>query len=300
MLENKKPGFPGVPLTEEEKRFIDTHYGQQGWSDNAIAKKLGKSKLTIFRYRKKVREALERTKTKEEKNIGNALIYKDLELFKRHKAEFIKTARYKRIAEDSFFSQKDLDYFIEVWCRYKIQFKDMTATEEDSLEKMIILDIRILYNQKSMRNCQKTQEQLQEQLNSEGRKLDVKDDKDLQIIHTVEMCNTQEIELNKQYALLIKEYKEIQKTLNATREQREQNQKIGAETFFDLVKKFQSEEVRAKVGRYNELVRLSKEEKFKEFQQPHKYVDGAYDLPILDGATIKKAKLNEEKTNNPE
>ena len=134
---------------------------------------------------------------------------------------------------------------------------------------------------------------LREQLND--RELDVENDLDLQIHQTIMSSNQHEIELNKQCALLMKEYKDIQEKLNATRQQREQNAKVGAETFLELIAKMNTEEFRERVGEQNELMKRAVKKKTEKWQMGHKYVDGMIDLPLLDGAHIKKVREAEAK-----
>ena len=281
-------------LTEKEKKFIEMQSTLEGWDDARIAKELGRNLNTIRKYRRSAsitKDSAGKVKTN--------LVPQDLKEDKKkeqYKVNFYASDRLKRMKKH--LAPEDLDYFADRWAEYHIQMPDMTATEEDAMEKMILLDIRIMYNQKSMRECHLVQEKLRNEM-SNKEELDPENDRDLQIIHTIDAMNAQEIELNKQYAVLIKEYKDIQKTFNATREQREQNQKIGADTFFDLVKKFQNEDVRRESGRLNELMRISKDRKLKELMQPHKYVDGSYDLPILDGKEMKK-QIKEEKRKEKE
>ena len=292
------------PLTKDEKVFIETHCQLRGWSDQKIADRLGRSKITILRYRQSLNINKNNTARNADQHGQSVPIdsktVNTAETVDRNKEssakkEFLKSLRADRLSK--ILSPDDLNYFADQWAKYSLQFKNLTATEEDSLEKLIILDIRILYNQKTIREIHLVNEKLRSTMDSKGD-FNPENDRDLQILHTIDAYNGQEIELNKQYAMLIKEYKELQKSMNATREQREANQKIGSETFFDLLKKFNQKEFRDEVGRQEELIKLSKNKKIDNFKQPHKYSDGSYDLPILDGATIKQikeAEKNEQK-----
>lgn len=293
-------------LTEDEKRYIEEQSLDPKVTDEKIAKKLGRNPITIARYRKSkniYKSTANRKISFEEINTGDKLKnrVKQATSDEERKAfyiEFFKlSGRAKKIRK--IYELEDFEYFCDKWGEYHLQFNDMTSTEEDALEKLIMLDLRIIYNQKDMKQCQMVQHKLQEELSNKDE-LDPENDKDLQILQTINTYNGQQVELNKQLNLLLKEYNELQKSLNATREQREDNQRIGAETFFDLMKKMQNEEVREHIGRINELVKISQAKKLAKLKEPHKYLDGTYDLPILDGADIKRLKELEDLKNKEE
>lgn len=287
-------------MTNEQKKFIEIHCTIPDWTDKRIAKEIGVHHMTVTRYRKKLgvnKDAGGNVESiSEESKIKNSQKLKFAENDDQRRMYFkqslIRSSRAKRITQ--MLDKVDTEYFVDRWVEYHLQFPDMTASEEDNLEKLILIDLRIIYNQKSMKECIKIQNELRESLSSKG-KLDPENDKDLQIIHTINSQNGQEQALNVELTKLTKEYKDLQEAMNGTRQQRESSQRVGADTFFDLVRRFNQEEVRKEVGRYNELIRLSRDKKTKQLMEPHKYVDGTYDLPILDGAEIKKLKEEENK-----
>ncbi len=277
-----------LQLSANEVSYIEQNWKTQ--TDQEIADALKRHVATVTKYRringwnKNSTEASQRTV---------AEVVNDSTLSEKDKTQFIKkdiknSSRRTRL--QAMFSEDDLNYFDSRWVDYRVQFKDMTPSEEDVLEKMIVLDIRMTYNQRSLRELHDLQARLKVQLSSKTE-LDPEDDKELMILQTIQSYNGQEVELNKQYALLLKEYQEIQKSLNATREQRETNQKIGAETFNDLIKKFNEQEFRLKSGREAELNRIAMDKKREELSKPHQYVDGKVDLPILTVENFKKANL---------
>lgn len=198
---------------------------------------------------------------------------------------------YRKIA--TAFTDEDAAYFLEQWQRWEKQLVDMTPAEEDMLEKLLMVDLRLLNIQRSIKSAQEVVTQLREKLN--GRELDVEDDLDLQIHSTIMSTNQYELELNKQMTMMVKEYKDIQEKLNTTRQQREQNSRVGAETFLELIAKLHTDEFRKRVGEQNELMKRAVRRKREQFQMGHKYVDGQIDLPLLDGAHIKKIRDAEAK-----
>lgn len=292
-------------LTDEQKNFIIAHSTLEGWGDSKIAQQLNIPRSTVIRFRKRqgvgksFKGVMGKVKPKDVIKPPETLKMAENDDQRRayYRQMLLRSPRSLRLAK--MFDDEDFEFFLERWIEYHIQFPDMSASEEDNLEKLIIVDLRIAYNSKSMKECIKIQNELRESLNSKG-KLDPENDRDLQIIHTINSQNGQEQALNSELTKLTKEYSDILEAMNGTRQQREASQKVGATTFFDLIQKFNQEEVRREVGRYNELVRKSKEKKLNDLMQPHKYIDGNYDLPILDGAEVKRLKELEDKNKSNE
>lgn len=59
-------------------------------------------------------------------------------------------------------------------------------------------------------------------------------------------------------------------------------------TFFDMLKSFDNKKFRDDEGREAELMRISGEREKERLGQPHKYMDGNVDLPILSADTVGK------------
>lgn len=271
---------------------------RQGLSVPEIAERVGKHRMHVGRIIKRVQrhaaaaeQAAKNPAPPEPPKEHHPPQY----YIAQKKAREIEAIKSKAVVRkiDKMFTPEDADYFVEQWRRWEKQLIDMTPAEEDMLEKLLILDLRIVHNQKSIKDSQEVVSKLREQLND--RELDVENDLDLQIHQTIMSSNQHEIELNKQCALLMKEYKDIQEKLNATRQQREQNAKVGAETFLELIAKMNTEEFRERVGEQNELMKRAVKKKTEKWQMGHKYVDGMIDLPLLDGAHIKKVREAEAK-----
>lgn len=289
-------------LSIEEQDFITMNAADPLWSDARIARHLGRSEETIKRFRKRnnirrdknnskdvTKKAATEEPKKESRNkidtIQKHIDESNAKKKKYFKDKFTSSMRSPRVVKS--LSREDYDFFVDRWSEYHLQFTDMTSSEEDTLEKMILLDIRLAHNQSNLRKCHQIQEKLSDAM-SKREELDPENERDLQILHTIDSYNGKELELNKEFRELSKEYNELQKSLNATREQREANQKIGADTFFDLIKNMQNSEYRDKAARMNELMKMSRDKKIKDLQEPHKFVDGQYDYPMLDGEVFKR------------
>jgi hypothetical protein len=292
------------PLSEKEISFIKEKI-DEGWSDKKIAEEIKRSvpvvkkyRINIFGVKRDQAGNLLNYKPTESEEIQileekKKLKFKD-EQTKIHGSAFISTPRGKKL--EKILTEDNFLFFVDQWVQYHIQLEDMTPSEEDMLEKMIILNIRILDNQKNLKEIHCIQQKLRHELSGKDE-LDPENDKDLQILQTIESYNGQEIELNKEFVALNKEYTSIQDNLNTTRKQRESKEKIGSATFFDLIKKFNQEEIRNKEGRFAELMRMATSKKLDDWQKPIQYEDGNVDLPYLDGTVFKEKKIKEKEDN---
>jgi len=307
----------GVRLNDEEKEFIATHTGL-GWTDEKIAEALNRDIDTIRSHRKKMGLTKPNGRPAKKVTIPNEINPADdpevdRERFLKFRTSLLKSSRYIHVYES--LDKNNLEFFIDKWCLYHLQFNDMAYSEEDMLEKMIFLEIRINQNQKNLKHVADVQRQLGEKLNkmrqeSQGPE-GVETELDLQILQTLDTFNSREQELNREFQDLFKEFKNVQESFNATRKQREDRQKIGSDTLFTLLKKMQNEEFRNATNRWTELTVASKNEKRKDMQKTHKYIDGSYDNPLLLGQKSAKTEQTEqseqaeltnpiETTNNPE
>lgn len=92
---------------------------------------------------------------------------------------------------------------------------------------------------------------------------------------------------SKEYMDLNAKHSVIMKELKGTRDQRISKVENSKESFIGLIKDLQKEEIKMKEARYMELMRLASEKEFKRLSEPHKYVDGQIDQPILSAETVK-------------
>ena len=103
------------PLTEEEKSFIRTHAMLPEWTDEKIAEKLGRSAITIMKWRKKF--GLKRGSANMLQNyqqgkvsaevINNSVLTED-EKVDLWKSKFYTSLRYKQLAKE--LTPEDLEY----------------------------------------------------------------------------------------------------------------------------------------------------------------------------------------------
>ena len=198
-----------------------------------------------------------------------------IELFKT-------TKRYESLAKR--LPPEELGLFLEVWATYAAQFEHPTATEEDSIELMIITKMKMDFNDREYMSLQKQTNSLEKQLDGFGEEPDYQDDEVRAVFQQLETVRKLRNEVLKQSHELADKFSAYQKALNATREQREKTKGISGDTFLSLVKQFTDKDKRAQIGRQAALVRLSTENKIEKFNRPHTYMNGEVNPIIMDGA----------------
>lgn len=249
-------------------------------SDEMIAEELGKSPKTIA----SIRKALGITRQKGQFDTPKAAsMPKDFsDKVQRWRMNFKTTLRYIQL-QDKLIPE-DLEYFIDKWALYHAQLEDMEVSEEDQLEMLILLQIRIIGNQKSVKILKENETRLQRELSSGNmQELDLENENDRFIYEMIMSNNNAITTANKEFKELSDRYDKILQTLSATREQREKNQRIGGDTFLSLVRSFRDEEFRIKVGEYNERMRIATENQLRKMKEPHTFKDNEIEPIYMDG-----------------
>jgi len=293
-----------------------------GWNDSQIADALGRRKTSIAYYRKTL-GLIKDTKTGQFKDpelqklaenptipppkkgskiisatqdrSDSSMVNKDIDKAKVWKAYFKTTAKYKRLGEQHTASS--LEYFAEQWAKYHVQFEDLTATEEDMIELLITFKIRIEDNQKNYKEAEVREKELRKELGGKSsEELDLEDERQRWLFQMINDNNRYRADINKDFKDMTEKYEKIQRSLNGTREQRENNTKIGGDTFLTLVRSLNEEGRRKEVGLWNERMRLATELQLRKFKQNITFDDGVVEPMIMDGADYVKGK--EERDND--
>lgn len=280
-------------LTAKEKKFIEEHFDQAGWTDKKMAEELGRNEETITRYRKKAFLQKNISKNYEDQKTdpgGKVRISKDQEAEGRIKfwqAHLRNSTRHKILKNK--LMPDDMEFFSEKWAVYHIQFEDMTATEEDTLELLIMIELRMYGNNKALKTSQLYEEDLQKQIDMLGDpQIDVEIEQQRRLRETIISNNKIQLELNKEYRELADKYEKLLRAMNATREQRESKHQVGGDTFLSLIRDFNDRDKRKDIGKYNELMKLAGENKMKEFKKPHMFADGGVEPIIMMGKDYMK------------
>lgn len=295
----KKANKGNSILSAQEVEFIRKHAVLPGWTDERIAKELGRSAAGIKKYRKKFGIIKQGTSGevyldakrvhKDSINKSNVSEEKKIELWKKY---FKASTHFRRLKKE--LTSEDLEFFADRWAEYHLQFDDLKPTEEAAIINLVTLDLRISDNRREYRELQEQEKSLRRQIG--GRELgDLENEEDRLLFEMVNGNNMAKRECNKQSLEMTKNHDMILKGLNATREQREQHERIGTDTFPKLVKIFTDEEYRIKENEFNELMKVATRSKAKEYRKPYEFADGQIEPILLDGADfINKEKKKDE------
>lgn len=286
-------------LTDTDKRLILSLI-QDGKSDQEIADTIGRNIQVVRKYRKNKLSIikgskgvinLERTGDQVKTVIAKGDKSREEKIVLLKKA-FLSTSRYKKITEK--FLPKDHDRLAEMWAKHQIDMPDLKTAEEDMLELLIIYTMRVEQNQKDFTDCQLEEERLRNELgtNSSIQEMDLEDESKRFIYEMITSLSGRRQEINKELQILSKNLDEIQKNLSISRQQREERQSVGRETFLSIINMLTDESARDKVGKYNELMKLAAEKKEKEFKESHKFMDGVEEPILLDGNDYVKKDVN--------
>jgi hypothetical protein len=251
-----------------------------------ISRRLDCSVKTIERYKKKIKQN-DPSLSEEEPKIETE---KDVSFWTK---DLVNSARGRRIK--GMLSKEEWESFCEDWAGYHIQLEDLNHTEENNIEQIIMLKLRIDKNQADYSKCLQLRDTLM-------RESGVRDIKDLDLSNPTEAQTYEKVfaaslrltDLNKEYKELLEKSTKISESLNITRKQREERGKIGADTFFALCKKFDSKKTKTQEGRMAELMKISMNKKTDELRNGVTFMDGEIAPQLLDSNTIKMMENNNE------
>ena len=292
-------------LSDAEKKMIQQLAPVK--TDKEIGEKLGRNPQTIANHRKKMgivksaggKVSHEKSQPKRVLNEDAEAMLTKAEVEEAWKIEFINSSRYKKLQETLTYDQ--LEYFTIMWGKYHAQFEDMTTTEEDTVELMIIAKIRIDENSRQYTECLEVERTLREKMDSTAiEELDLENEADRFLFQMVESNNKIKLELNKDMKELNSQYNRWLESLDASRYQRETKQKIGGDTFMGLVRKMTDRKRRKSAGVFAERLKASTQKKMEDLTQPHEFDNHEISPIIMDGqdymdrAKAKKEEENEE------
>ena len=221
-------------------------------------------------------------------NINKANISED-EKIAAWKQYFRSTNRFKRLSKQ--LTADDLSDFEDSWARYCVQFEDLKSSEEDQLEMLVSYKLRLDDNRKDYKDVQEAESTIRKMMVDQGlneeKELDLEVTEHQMIWEMLSSNKRLKQEVNKQFNELNGRYTTIFESLNATRVQREQFEKIGGDTFLMLVKSLNEYDKRKEVGRYNELMKLATQKQLVELKKDHKFIDNNIEPIIMDGKDYK-------------
>lgn len=196
--------------------------------------------------------------------------------------EFMETERYKH--KKTIYSGVNLDYYVDQWVSWIMQLKDITPSEEDSIDMVIMVKMRLEDNQREYDDYTAKLAELKVQLLALDMTIDTADVNQRILNEQIQSISFLRVELNKDTDKLMDKFNALQKGLNVSREQREKNQKIGGPTFLKLVKEMTDKHRRDEISEEEEYFRLSTLNKVEKMKVPIMFEDGMADPIILDGS----------------
>ena len=272
-------------LTNLDKDFINENY--QTMTDAKIAEVLNCSVRTIERYRQK--NGYFKTEAKQTEKVEQSNYSDEANYFK---SKLVSTSRGRRVKD--LISKDEWSLFVDEWVNYHVQLEDLTFTEENTVEQIIILKLRMDRNQKEYKDCSLVRDSLLDEANvSDIKDLDLKDPVQAEYYEKIYTASIRMTDFNKEYKELLDKSTKLQETLNATRKQREDSGRVGADTFFSLCKKFEQKSYREKESRMAELLKISAESNANNLRDAIEYMDGEIAPQLLDSDTVEK--MEEEK-----
>lgn len=298
----------GKPLSIDQVAQLEQLVIGENMTDKDVAAKIGCSIPTVVRYRKK--------RGLHKKGPGKLKVDPDSmsrvsinqqegtleEKEARWAANLRASKRFPRVQQQ--FIAADVEFFIEQWVTYHMQLEAMTPAEEDILENLIIYNLRIIANQRNMKQLEEQEIMLKRQLYGENgeRELDLEDENQKWLWSVCESNDRRKQEVNKELKDLRDGLEKLHRMLNTTREQREQKNKIGADTFLTLVRMFQDKAKRKEIGKESEYIRISTEKQSEKLKKIHVFSDSSQEAVLLDGADFKKTpkegiKIHDNPTN---
>lgn len=271
-------------LSSADIKFIMDNLEKMSMAE--ISRRLDCSVKTIERYKKKILdndESIFEDEFKVETEKDVSFWVKDL----------INSARGKRIK--GILSKEEWDSFCEDWAGYHIQLEDLNHTEENNIEQIIMLKLRIDKNQSDYSKALQLRDTLMKESGARDIKdLDLSNPNEAQVYEKIFAASLRLTDLNKEYKELLEKSTKISESLNITRKQREERGKIGADTFFALCKKFDSKKTKTQEGRMAELMKLSMHKKTDELRNGVVFMDGEVAPQLLDSTTINRMESNNE------
>ena len=290
--EKKKAYFLTATELQEVQRLV-----LEGKTDVEISKILGRDRRTIVTTRRKIGIK----KDKSSKASTDITSNEQVKFSTSHQAkivywhkELVASPRYPSLVER--LTDADLKIFVEMWCKFHIDVEDMNTAEEDMLEVLLTLKLRINENDRAFKMAKERETALQRKYRELGDDLNLETDSHRWLYEQIMSNNMTMQNINRDVKDIIEKYNVIARNLNLAREQREAKKGVGVDTFQKLVAKFTEADRRVEAGKYAERMRLATEKKDIELKTAHTFADGEKSPIILDGADIyeQRKELNKD------
>lgn len=220
--------------------------------------------------------------------IDEILAERQAEQDKIERAKYDVTTRHFWIQLQSEFNDDELNYCKTEWAKLMSQFSgDVTHTEELQMLsacRLSVLMSRTLRKSKQAElMAEKTEEALRKELERENP--DTATIAGYQA--TLAALRAASSAATNEYDKLFNDHSKILKDMRGTREQRVKEIEDRRVTFFEMLRHLNKEHIRRRESEDMELRRLAMIKEEQRMSQPHRYVDGQEDIPILTPENVE-------------
>jgi hypothetical protein len=203
------------------------------------------------------------------------------------RVELKQSAAWKQFIEA--LTAGEVEYAEEQFVAYMEQFRDVLATEQNQIFKLVHFEIlkhrNAVKQKRSLREIARLERE-QELVAHKGMDDDEKEWL-LQLDTQLNSANAQQAALANEYVKLEEKHQRLMEALKATRQQRIDRIETGKVNFLDLIKQLAVEETADREGRQAELMRKAAEKEMRRLGTPHRFGDGLVDQPILSADTAE-------------
>jgi len=272
-------------LNAKEKIYIETNYHEQTPKELAVA--IGKPIWVVREYIEEISPNVKKSFRRSElpdgarddakvDPIDDVVICPEL----REKHEWAQLKRELTASELRMFEQSYKNYID--------QFQgDVLATEESQIRQAVKLEIFMMRNDQNKLQIQMDLDEVAVQISDEENiPIHNRNDSKLMNLKSQRQSLISSIpSLTKEWNECADKHSKIMTTLRGTREQRVKQAADAKTNILGLLKEFQTERFRKENALGMEVNKFALNEEMNRLSQPHTYMDGEVDRPILNWET---------------
>jgi hypothetical protein len=260
-------------MTKKEERIIEAE-AAKGALISEIADKLDRHDITVRTYLEK-----------------SGVPYKEMTTDQRDrhvlKNRLTQRAYWQEVEQQ--FSTHEINQFMEHWINLMRQFReDVLYNEELQIKQLVTLQILMDRSMKDRKAQVEELERLQKSIDEEYA-INRAERDDARIAHMesqIAFVRNTVASYTKEHVDLLRQLKDIEKALKATREQRIKRIEDSKTSFMGWLRSLEDEDVRARTGDDIELIRLAKDKAREKLSEYHEFGDGRVDVPFLNADTV--------------
>lgn len=278
----KKNTIPKKAFTKAELTYVTKNMGVK--TPEEIAAHLGRKVEGIVRLITRLTTPAETVSPDTEQASDDNKVLKDL-----HNSPSWRNLKEK-------FTNTELRFYEEQWCLLMSQFGlDVVPTERLQANQLITYMILMDRNLSSQKDTRTSIEQSQRRLDylsvlypetEDGSRPAHVITESENLISNIATMSDRITQLSREFKDLDTNQQKMLEGLKATRNQRLERLSERAKSMLDLIKELLHEEQRESKGRQAELYRQATLKKAAELAEPHRFLDGTIDQPLLNSDTV--------------